>query len=388
MGEKLRLIFGGTDMEFSKGMIKRITLWITYAIVLFWGLNHPEVIGGALSKVFSVLMPFIVGAAIAFILNAVLKQIEELIGKKFLRLKKSTLRVISVILTYFCLFALLALVLNLVIPELISSFSVMAVNIQSFLNENISKPNMEEFGKWFDLFDIDPQKLIEKVPEFVQQIGNGLMSSTASAVNSIVSVVVNLLVGTIFSVYVLMSKETLSRQSKKIVYALISEKKAAQFFDFVSLVNKTFSNFLSGQLLEIMILGSMFAVSMTLLGLPYAVLIGILIAFTALIPIVGAWVGCIIGVILIMMVNPMQTLEFVILFVVLQQIEGNLIYPRVVGSKVGLAPMWVMVAVTIGGNLFGILGMLLFIPTCSVIYVLISRFVNKRLKEKNITITR
>ena len=189
-------------------------------------------------------------------------------------------------------------------------------------------------------------------------------------------------IGFIFSIYVLFQKETLARQTKKILYAFTKEKTAQKVLRVVRLANTTFASFLSGQCLEACILGTMFCVTMLVIRLPYALLIGIVIAITALIPIVGAFIGCVVGIILIGLVNPVKAVIFVIMFFVLQQIEGNLIYPHVVGSSVGLPGMWVLMAVTVGGSLFGIVGMLTFIPICSVCYALFRLFVNERLKEK------
>ena len=173
---------------------------------------------------------------------------------------------------------------------------------------------------------------------------------------------------------------------KKLIFAYLKEKHANRFLQICALTYRTFSNFLTGQCLEAVILGMMFFVSMTILRFPFAVLVGVLIAFTALIPIFGAFIGCVVGVFLILTVSPSQAAAFIVLFIVLQQIEGNLIYPKVVGGSIGLPAIWVLVAVTLGGSLFGIVGMLVFIPIVSVVYTLLKEDVNKRLIEKDITI--
>ena len=167
--------------------------------------------------------------------------------------------------------------------------------------------------------------------------------------------------------------------------AILPQKAAERFFEMAALTEKTFSSFLAGQCLEAVILGTMFFVAMTIVRMNYALLMGVLIAFTALIPIFGAFIGCAIGVFLMLMESPMSALAFIVLFNVLQQIEGNLIYPRVVGGSVGLPSIWVLVAVTLGASMMGIAGMLLFIPTCSVLYNLLKRAVNSRLEEKKKT---
>ena len=229
---------------------------------------------------------------------------------------------------------------------------------------------------------IDWESLLKSAMDFVTAGTKGIISGGIGAVTSIVSGVTNFFIGFIFSIYVLFQKETLARQTKKILYAFTKEKTAQKVLRVVRLANTTFASFLSGQCLEACILGTMFCVTMLVIRLPYALLIGIVIAITALIPIVGAFIGCVVGIILIGLVNPVKAVIFVIMFFVLQQIEGNLIYPHVVGSSVGLPGMWVLMAVTVGGSLFGIVGILTFIPICSVCYALFRLFVNERLKEK------
>ena len=209
-----------------------------------------------------------------------------------------------------------------------------------------------------------------------------MLSTTFSAAMSIASGFTTFVIAFVFSIYILLQKETLKAQFKKLFLAILPQKAAERFFEVAALTEKTFSSFLAGQCLEAVILGTMFFVAMTIVRMNYALLMGVLIAFTALIPIFGAFIGCAIGVFLMLMESPMSALAFIVLFNVLQQIEGNLIYPRVVGGSVGLPSIWVLVAVTLGASMMGIAGMLLFIPTCSVLYNLLKRAVNSRLEEK------
>ena len=209
-----------------------------------------------------------------------------------------------------------------------------------------------------------------------------MLNTTFSAAVSIVSGVSSFLIGFIFAIYILLQKETLGRQIKKVLEAFLPEPAVGRILDITALTERTFSHFLTGQCAEAVILGTMFFVVLTVIRLPYALLIGVLIAFTALIPIFGAFVGLAVGVFLMLMVNPMDALIFTITFFVLQQIEGNLIYPYVVGNSVGLPSIWVLVAVTVGGSMMGIVGMLIFIPLCSVLYALLRDGVNMRLGKK------
>ena len=209
-----------------------------------------------------------------------------------------------------------------------------------------------------------------------------VLSSTFSAAMSIASGLTNFSIAFIFSIYILLQKETLSRQFKKLMYAYFPEQWVNEWIRVIRLTDQTFSRFLAGQCTEAVILGAMFFVAMSLVKLPYALLIGVLIAFTALIPVFGAFIGLAVGIFLMLTVNPLQAVWFTILFFVLQQVEGNLIYPHVVGNSVGLPSIWVLAAVSIGGSMMGIVGMLVFIPLCSVLYALLREDVNRRLKCK------
>ena len=217
-----------------------------------------------------------------------------------------------------------------------------------------------------------------------QSWGGSLLSSGGGFIGGVVSGVSTFVIGLIFSFYILLQKEKLSRQGRQVLYGLLPMRRADRALEVLRLANRTFSSFLSGQCTEAVILGTLFVITMTLFRLPYAVLVGVLIALTALIPIVGAFIGCGVGALLIAVTDPWKALVFVILFLVLQQIEGNLIYPHVVGSSVGLPSIWVLAAVTLGGKLMGVAGMLFFIPLCSVLYALFRDFVKGRLAEKQV----
>ena len=230
--------------------------------------------------------------------------------------------------------------------------------------------------------EVDWQEVFQNMVAFLKNGAGTMLNTTFSAAVSIVSGVSSFLIGFIFAIYILLQKETLSRQMKKVLEAFLPEPVVGRILDITALTERTFSNFLTGQCVEAVILGTMFFVALTLIRLPYGLLIGVLIAFTALIPIFGAFVGLAVGVFLMLMVNPMDALIFTITFFVLQQIEGNLIYPYVVGNSVGLPSIWVLVAVTVGGSMMGIVGMLIFIPLCSVLYALLRDGVNGRLGKK------
>ena len=242
-------------------------------------------------------------------------------------------------------------------------------------------PQLQDFA---ESLAIDWKSLSQKAIQLAQSWGGSLLSSGGGLIGGVVSGVSTFVIGLIFSFYILLQKERLARQGRQVLYGLLPQKKADRTLEILRLANRTFSSFLSGQCTEAVILGTLFIVTMSLFRLPYAVLVGVLIALTALVPIVGDFIGCGVGALLIAVADPWKAVVFVILFLVLQQIEGNLIYPHVVGSSVGLPSIWVLAAVTLGGKLLGVGGMLLFIPLCSVLYALFRDYVKGRLREKEV----
>lgn len=370
--------------------VKKIITAGAVLVVLYWALNNFSVIFSVFSKVLSLIMPFLVGGVIAFIMNVPMKIIERHILKseKYQTEKYASVRrAIAYVLTIVFLIAVIATALFVVIPQLVYTITDIVKlipgqvqNIQSWLIQQFEEyPQLEE---QLASIQIDWDSILTSLINFISTGTKGLITGGIDVVSSVVSGVATFFVGFTFSIYILFQKEKLSRQTKKILYAFCSKKNADNLLQVARLANSTFSNFITGQCLEAVILGSMFCITMLIIRLPYAVLIGIVIAITALIPIVGAFIGCAIGVILIALVSPIKALVFLIMFFVLQQLEGNLIYPHVVGNSVGLPGMWVFVAVTLGGKLFGIAGMLAFIPICSVCYALFKVYVNNRLRDK------
>ncbi|MCI8599958.1 MAG: AI-2E family transporter, partial [Lachnospiraceae bacterium] len=247
--------------------------------------------------------------------------------------------------------------------------------------EDIFQGN-EQIDAWIANLNPNWDKMIETGLDFFKNGAGSVLSSTVNVARTIISAVTTFFIAIVFSCYVLLQKERLGAQTEKLLHAIFEKKQVTYILHVCSLSHRTFSSFITGQCLEAVILGMMFFVSMSILRFPYALLVGVLVAFTALIPIFGAFIGCIVGAFLILVVNPMQALAFILLFLVLQQVEGNLIYPHVVGNSVGLPSIWVLVAVTVGGSLMGVMGMLIFIPLASVFYSLLREWVYKRL-DKN-----
>ena len=244
-----------------------------------------------------------------------------------------------------------------------------------------SQPQLLAMLEEFEPAEINCDSIVNTIIDFMQNGLGNVVSSTVTVASTIIGGVVNVFVALVFSFYILAQKEKLGSQFKRILHAYFPQKVHDRTLEIASLAGKNFSSFITGQCMEAVILGVMFVVSMTLFGFPYAVMVGVLIAFTALIPIVGAFIGCFVGAFLIMVDDPVKAIWFLLLFIVLQQIEGNLIYPHVVGNSVGLPSIWVLAAVTVGGSLMGVVGMLIFIPILSTVYALIREDVNEKNKR-------
>ena len=288
-----------------------------------------------------------------------------------------------------CIVGVIVLVCGLIIPELVDTLYKLSNSIPGFVREiqdfleNISKDN-PMIHNYISQMEFDWNKISGDLMDFLQTWAASLLNSTFTLVSGAVQAVVSFMLGFVFALNALMQKETLACQVKKILFAFLPVKVVKYMIRVGRLSNQAFSNFLSGQCTEAVILGTLIFVSMKILGLPYAVLIAVFIGVTSLIPIVGGFIGCWVGVFLILLVDWKQAIIFIIMFVVVQQFEGNVIYPHVVGNSVGLPGIWVLVAVTIGGNMAGVVGMIFSIPICSVLYQLLREIVNNQIRKKDL----
>ena len=379
-------------MDLNKKSMKKIRELIVFTAILVVALWKFDTVLEGAKNIWGILFPFVLGGAIAFVINVPMSFLEKKIFGKTKdgnKVGKKLARPISLLLTIILAVGVIALVMFGVIPQLTRTMGSLMISIANFV------PQMQNWIREFSHNNQEIMKLVNQV-QFNQDqaikwgisiLGSGagnMMNTTMSAVGSIVSGFATFFIAFSFACYILFQKEKLYVQIRKVFFAFIPKQKAEAFLKICSLTYRTFANFLTGQCVEAVILGSMFVVTLSILKMPYALLIGTLIAFTALIPIFGAFIGCAVGCFLIFMVSPKQAILFIIVFLILQQIEGNLIYPHVVGGSVGLPSIWVLAAVTIGGNLMGIVGMLIFIPLVSVLYTIFREFVYLRLKEKNI----
>lgn len=380
-------------MEFSREKIRQIRHFMLLAALLILALIYSSQVFEGIAFLFGIFSPFLVGGVIAFVLNIPMKAFEDKMlarwkGKSAQRLKRPLCLVLAII----SVLLVITIVVGTVVPQVASTASEVGKKIPAFTERVMNEldllakkyPELTEQINKLDLEEINWDSMLNSIFDFLKNGAGDVLTSTVSVASGIISGIVNVVISFIFALYILAQKERLEDQGRRILSAYLPEAVGRRILEICSLLYRNFSSFITGQCLEAVILGTMFVISMTIFRMPYALMIGVLIAFTALIPIVGAFIGCVVGAFLILIDNPLQALWFIILFLILQQIEGNLIYPKVVGNSVGLPAIWVLMAVSVGGSLFGISGMLFFIPLMSSGYTLLRESVNKRNKGKKL----
>ena len=377
-------------MHIDKKMMHRIFGLIAGAIVFAWLVLDTARATALFTGIWDLFSPFVAGAAIAFIFNVPMRSIENQLGD----IRKSGLRRgLAIILTILCLVLLIMFVFELLIPQIRLTLASLSEKIPAFIDRTAQKlmvliEENPDLGIWiqeaFHLESLNWSNILKDLLSWLANQVSALMGGAVNVIGNVTSGIVNAVIGIVFAIYALGRKEILASQGRRILYSVLSERRADEVIRISRLTNVTFSNFISGQCLEAVILGCLFAVVMAILRLPYIPLVSVIIAVTALIPVVGAFVGCIVGAFFILVNDPIQAVTFIAMFLVLQQLENNLIYPRVVGTSIGLPGMWVLVAVTVGGEIMGVAGMLVMIPLVSVLYTLGREFTDYRLAERNI----
>lgn len=379
-------------MELSKDTVKKIMFLILFTILTAVLLFNFNVVINAVRFLIGISVPFIIGVILAFILNLPMKFYERILfpeqKKEKYKVVKKMARPVSLILSLASVIGVIILVVFVVVPELYQSILNLSDTIQEFLPVAESWilqmfPENESIVELIQELNFDWEKILTDIIDFLKNGAGNVLNTTFSFAKEVISTIARFFIGFVFALYVLLQKEKLRVQIEKIIFAFLPQKWIENINMVCSLTYKTFSSFITGQCVEAVILGSMFFVVLGVIRFPYALLIGVLIAFTALIPMVGAFIGCVVGAFLILMVSPIKALIFIGIFLVLQQIEGNLIYPHVVGNSIGLPSIWVLAAVSLGGSLMGVMGMLLFIPLVSVIYTLFRKLVYRRLRERD-----
>lgn len=375
----------------DKKLFRMICKLILFTGVIILGVIYSKEVLGAAKMLAGMLTPFLIGAAIAFVLNLPTRFIENKLLVKWKKLKRAGLkRGLSIVLALLFVIAVVAFVILTVVPQLTRTLMELGNVIPNYFLGVIAELEVlaKQYPEWKDAIkaleelSIDWNSVITYITNILKNGVGNVLSSAVGIAGSVASFVFDGVIAIVFAIYILSGKENLSRQVKKLLYAYLPEKAYQKTIKVLALCNHNFAKFISGQCLEAVILGTMFVICMTIFGMPYAVLVGVLIAFTALIPIMGAFIGCAVGAFLILMVSPVKALIFVIMFLILQQLEGNLIYPKVVGNSVGLPAIWVLLAVSLGGSMFGVAGMLVFIPLMSTVYALLKENVNARSKKK------
>ena len=377
-------------MHIEKKTLRNIFIGVISCIVLYWILHEGDRVSVLYRTVYNVFAPFIVGAGLAFVLNVPMRGFENLLkGVKNSRLR----RIIAIVLSFICVLLVLGLVFVLLIPQLIDTIQSLIPMLRDFVSGsevfikdliNNNHDLLSWIGENVDLKQFNLGSLAEQAMSVVKNSAEKLLVGAVNAIGSVGGALFDAVIAIVFALYCLFQKENLARQGRKLVYAIFPERFSDEVVRIMRLANATFSNFLSGQCIEVCILGCLFAVTMAIFNMPFIPLVSVLVAVTAFIPVVGAWIGCVFGAFFILVADPSKALWFVVMFIVLQQIENNMIYPRVVGTSIGLSGMWVLVAVSIGGDLMGVAGMFLMIPIASVLYTIISEYAHKRLASKQI----
>lgn len=374
------------DLELNRKTVRNILLLVLSVAVIWWGISHITLVVGALQAVFSILSPMLIGLVLAFVLNLLLCPLERVwsrIFKKDSRLSRRLRRPVCLLLSFLIVLGVIFAVCFVVIPRVGSTVADMVGTISAYFRKldiryDHLRAMMEQYAITLPELDLGNNSLLNKVTDLLAKGGSAVLNTTIGVTTSVLSAVVNLLMGVVFCIYILAQKETLSRQIKKVLYALFSETRVTPFLAFLSRVSRTFSQFVTGQVIEAVILGTLVCIGMLIFRMPYAPVIAMLVGITALIPILGSWIGGIVGALLILPSSLMDAVWFIVFLVILQQIEGNLIYPHVVGKSVGLPGIWVFFAVIVGSGVGGVAGMLLGVPICAVIYDETRRIIRRR----------
>lgn len=377
-------------MELNRKNMKRVMTLIAFTLLLYWGLHNAAQLVGIIKALLKLLSPFIIGLCLAFVINLILCPLERAWNSIFAKnkgaAKDKLRRPVCLVLAFLIFSGLISTLFFVLIPQI----SATAATISEKVPDAIMKTELwwgsitaffAEHNVVLPSFDLEPEKIIKTVSEFIANQGEQVFGKTMDITISIFSALINFILALVFSLYVLAQKERLGRNSKRLIYATFKKKTADRFLELLSLTGDTFSRFVSGQVTEACILATLCFIGMSIFRMPYALVVSFVIGFTSLVPIFGAWVGAIVGAFLIVFVSPIKAFAFIVFLLILQQVEGNIIYPKVVGKSVGLPGIWVLAAVTIGGGVFGVLGMLFGVPIFSIIYTLMGEFVRSRSEE-------
>ena len=372
---------------------RTLTKWavgtVAACILIFLGVRYVSAIAMAIEWLIGLVKPLLIGAMLAMVLSVPMGYIEKhLFQKSSTTRKNKARRPLAILLSLILVIGIFVGVAVLVVPELMGAVSVVISSVTGGLDqiaafESSADLSAFPFAEQLQKLDIDWLAMKAQLEDWIQKISSTLLDSTASALGGLASSLIDGVVAFVFCIYVLANKETLARQIRRLARAWLPKKFTDTTSHIFAVCSDVFQQFIVGQTTEAVILGTLCGIGMGILRIPYAPMVGALVGVTALIPYVGAFLATIIGAFMILTVNPFKALVFVIYLLALQQVEGNLIYPRVVGAKINLPAMWVLAAITVGGNLAGPIGMLLGVPAASAAYALIREATQKRESEMN-----
>lgn len=380
---------------FSEGSKKHIYLakWIigivSSCILIYLGIRYINVIADSIWWLVQLVLPILIGIIMALVLNIPLHFFEDKLFTKWITLKSTTSkRNLSIFLSLLCILGILVLALFLVVPELVQAIITLvnigtsSIEVLSEFTEAIDYSTIP-FGNYLEKININWTALASWLQDLLPSFMNDLAIQIPEIIGSSLGTLFNILLGLIFAIYILAQKDKLKKQVIHLIEVWIPEKAGNTFVHISSVCSQSFRNFIVGQTTEAIILGTLCTIGMAILQLPYAPTIGVLVGVTAFIPYIGAYIGAIVGFIMILTVNPFKAMIFVVFLVILQQVEGNVIYPKVVGNRINLPSLWVLAALTVGGNLAGPLGMILGVPAFSAAYNLINEATQNREIQKN-----
>lgn len=377
-------------MNIKTKPMKKAMFLIVFAIFIWWLFSNFMLVGKVLNLLLGILAPFIVGLVIAFILNKPMSFIEEKLFRNeapFSGAKDKYKRPLSFIFTLIIFITAIALILILVIPNLVEAGEQLAdkgpqyfENIQTYVKDSSIKYSLinDQIQK------IDFDSISESILSFVQGGFTNWIGSTFTVFSSVVGGFVSAGLGFVFAVYFILQKEELIFSIKKLLYAVFPLDVAQRISYIGKITNKSFSEFITAQVLDAFALGAMFLISMLIFSFPYALMVSVIITMSAFVPIIGAFVGLAISSFLIFVENPKMAGFFILLFFVIQQIDGNFIYPKIVGKSSGLSSVWILAAVTLGGSLMGVIGIVIFVPLFSVFQTLLKEYTDRKLHAKSL----
>lgn len=372
------------DNNQKKNLARWIVGIVASCILIFLGIRYISVIAFAIQWIAELVMPLLLGVIFALIIDVPMHLLEShLFVKNPTEKKEKMRRPMAIFLSLALIFGIFIGISVLVIPELVEAVTIIATSLMSGMDQMAMFESMVDFskipfGEQLSQIDIDWMQLKSSLDQWLEAMGTSVMDRAADILGKVASSIVEGAIGLVFSIYILSNKEKLKQQVSRLIHVWLPKEFGACLIHVSSVCSSTFRMFIAGQTVEAMILGSLCFVGMMILRIPYAPIIGTLVGVTALIPYVGAWIAMIVGAFMIFTVNPFKALMFVIFLLALQQVEGNLIYPRVVGAKMNLPAMWVLAAIIIGSNLAGPIGMLLGVPAFSAAYALIKEATDKR----------